>query len=385
MPNVGGSTVQPISVPPVGSAVPPVRVPPRKPGESAWPGPPPPARAVLLSGEHPTLPAAELRALLDVHDPLASVNLEGLVAVVQPQDPAGTDLALSRMALAHEWGELWAQAPETAEGLAHLQALVPPKSLPSGSVAVRSERRGTGKGLDRAAVERGLGAALSQAGHAVDLRSPEQTVFAWLLGGRIACGLRRGLNDRGAFEGRISDERAHFSPVSLHPRRAASLLHLARVAPGGRVYDPFCGTGGFVLEAALEGYEAWGSDLDSFMVQGTLQTLADSGPEPLEGTVFVADIAEAPKLVGAAAVDGLVTDLPYGRGSSTDGEPLRDLYRRAFAAFAELLPPGRFAVVGHPDPSLLEGAEGFGFEVAERHAEPVHRSLVRHFAVLRRV
>jgi tRNA (guanine10-N2)-dimethyltransferase len=366
----------------VGAGVPPVRVPPRRPGEPEWPGPPPPARAVLLSGEHPSLPAAELRALLDVHDPGAGVTLEGLVAVVQPQDPAGTDLALSRMALAHEWGDMWAQAPETADGLAHLQALLPPASMPAGSVAVRSERRGTGKGLDRAAVERGLGSALSQAGRAVDLRAPDHTVFAWLLDGRIACGLRRGLNDRGAFEGRISDERAHFSPVSLHPRRAASLLHLARVPPGGRVYDPFCGTGGFVLEAALEGYDAWGSDLDAFMVQGTLQTLADAGPEPLAGTVFVADIADAPHLAGP--VDGIVTDLPYGRGSSTDGEPLRELYTRAFAAFEDLLPQGRFAVIGHPDAALLAGVEAFGFEVLERHAEPVHRSLVRHYAVLRR-
>jgi tRNA (guanine10-N2)-dimethyltransferase len=378
----GRRTGQPISVALVAAGMAPARLPPRKPGEPQSPGPPPPARAVLLSGEHPTLPAAELRALLDVHDPLASVTLEGLVAVVQPQDPPGTDLALSRMALAHEWGELWAQAPETAAGLAHLQGLVPSPGLPPGSVAVRSERRGVGKGLDRAAVERALGTALSQAGHAVDLRAPKHTVFAWLLDGRVACGLRRGVNDRGAFEGRISDERAHFSPVSLHPRRAASLLHLARVPPGGRVYDPFCGTGGFVLEAALEGYDAWGSDLDSFMVQGTLQTLADAGPEPLAGTAFVADIADAPALAGLA--DGIVTDLPYGRGSTTSGEPLRDLYRRAFAAFAALLPPGRHAVVGHPDPALLDGVGSFGFEVAERHAEPVHRSLVRHYAVLRR-
>lgn len=343
----------------------------------------PPARAVLLSGEHPTLPAAELRALLDVHDPRAGVHAQGLVAAVQPGRPEGTDEALARMALAHEWGELWAQAPETPEGLAQLAAIVRGRASGQGSAAVAAERRGEGKGVDRAAVERALGAALRDAGHAIDLRAPETVLFAWLADGRIAVGLRRGRQDRSRFEARVSDERAHFSPVSMHPRRAASLLHLARVAPGGRVYDPFCGTGGMVLEAALEGYDAWGSDLDSFMVQGTLQTLADAAAEPLDGHAFVADIADAPALVGP--VEAVVTDLPYGRGSSTDGEPLRELYGRAFAAFARLLPAGRHAVVGHPDPSLLSGLEAHGFRVVERHAEPVHRSLVRHYAVAVRV
>lgn len=344
---------------------------------------PPPARAVLLSGEHPTMPAAELRALLDVHDPQATGDALGLVAVVQPGRAERTDAALARMALAHEWGDLWAQAPETLEGLQLLAAAVRARATGVGSAAVAAERRGAGKALDRAVVERTLGAALKGAGHAIDLHAPEQVVFAWLVDGRIAIGLRRGQPDRSRFEARISDERAHFSPVSLHPRRAASLLHLARVAPGGRVYDPFCGTGGMVLEAALEGYDAWGSDLDSFMVQGTLQTLADAAAEPLDGHVFEADIAAVPALVGT--VDGIVTDLPYGRGSSTDGEPLRELYERAFGAFAALLPMGAHAVIGHPDPALLDGLEAHGFRFVERHAEPVHKSLVRHYAVALRV
>jgi tRNA (guanine10-N2)-dimethyltransferase len=341
------------------------------------------ARAVLLSGEHPTLPAAELRALLDVHDARATVLVSGLVAVVQPGHPDRTDVAIGRMALAHEWGDLWAQAPETAEGLEQLAGEVRKRSTGVGTAAVATTRRGEGKGLDRVAVERALGTALKDAGHAIDLRAPGLVVFAWLLDGRIVVGLRRGLVDRSAFEARCSYDRAHFSPVSLHPRRAASLLHLARVPPGGVVYDPFCGTGGFVLEAALEGYRAMGSDLDPFMVQGTLTTLADVGPAPLDGTLFVADIGEAASWAGT--VDGIVTDLPYGRSSGTDGEALRPLYDRAFRTFAQLLPPGRHAVIGHPDPALLDGLEAQGFRIVERHAEPVHRSLVRHYAVAVRI
>lgn len=340
-------------------------------------------RLVLLSGEHPTLPAAELRALLEVHDPGARVAINGLVATVTPTDAAGADAALSRMALAHQWGEAWAAADDTPEGLGHLARAVAQNAPGREPAAVVSERRGLAKSANSLAIERRLGQALRDAGHPIDLRQPKATVFAWMVDGRIHVGLLRGSPDRGAFEARVAEKRAHFSPVGLHPRRAASLLHLARVPPGGTLYDPFCGTGTFVLEAALEGYRALGSDLDAWMVQGTWQTLTDAGPEPLEATVFEADVGAAPHLAGP--VDGIVTDLPYGRASGTEGEALAALYGRAFAAFAQLLPPGRIAVVGHPDPALLEPAAGHGFAVVERHQERAHRSLTRHFAVLRRL
>jgi tRNA (guanine10-N2)-dimethyltransferase len=339
-------------------------------------------RLVLLSGEHATLPAAELRALLEVHDPGAQATIDGLLATVAPRDAAGTDAALARMALAHAWGEPWAAAADTAEGLDELARAVARQAPGTGSAAVVSERRGLAKSGNSLAIERRLGRALADAGHPIDLKAPRLTVFAWMVDGRVHAGLLRGLPDRSVFEGRVAEKRAHFSPVGLHPRRAASLLHLARVPPGGTLYDPFCGTGTFVLEAAMEGYKAFGSDLDAWMVQGTWQTLTDVPPEPLGATVFEADVGATPGLVGP--VDGIVTDLPYGRASGTDGEDLAALYRRAFTAFAALLPPGRLAVVGHPDPALLEPAAQNGLEVVERHEERAHRSLTRHFAVLRR-
>lgn len=342
----------------------------------------PTAQAVLLSGEHPTLPFAELQALLAVHDPGATAQVNGPIAIVQPSDAKATQAALQRMALAHAWGDLWATAPETEAGLHRLAVLVPSVAPATGTIAVAATRRGTGKTLDRSHVERELGAVLKATGLAIDLRAPQRTVFAWMLGDRMAVGLLRGTSTRGDAEARISDERAHFSPVSLHPRRAASLLHLARVPPGGRVLDPFCGTGGLVLEAALEGYDAWGSDIDPFMVQGTLQTLTDQAPQPLDGHVLHADIADVPDLVEGVA--GIVTDFPYGRASSSHDEGLATLYDRAFAAFARLLPADGYAVVGCAQPELLPNLAQHGFELAEQHAERVHRSLTRHYLVARR-
>ncbi|MCA1819900.1 MAG: hypothetical protein ABR562_02735 [Thermoplasmatota archaeon] len=338
-------------------------------------------RAALLSGEHATLPAAELRALCDVHAPGATLAVRGLVA--HAEAGAGLDAALSRMALLFGWGEPWGEADDSPQGLAELADVARRRTDGVGAAAVVTERRGRDKSPRAREAERTLGAALAAAGHAIDLGNPAVVVYAWLLDGRIHVGRRLGVGGRSAFEARVSDARSHFSPVSLHPRRAASLLHLARVPLRGTVYDPFCGTGAFVLEAALEGYKVLASDLDSFMVQGTLQTVTDVPPEPLDVEAFVADVGDTPDLVGL--VDGIVTDLPYGRASSTDREDVGALYGRAFRAFAALLPEGGHAVVGHADPALVPDQPAPGLAVVERHQEYSHKSLTRHFAVVKRV
>ncbi len=330
---------------------------------------------ILLQGDHPTLPDAELQALLAVHGGQVSASPTERVRLVDAPE------ALPHHVQAWGWGEHWGDAPCTTEGIEALAALVATHAPGEGSAAVRSQRYGQDKSPLGTVAERRLGAALAAAGHRIDLASPEVQVYAWLGDGRIHVGRLRGARREG-HQDRITERRAHFSPVGLHPRRAASLVHLARVAPGGRIIDPFCGTGGIVLEAALMGYRVLASDIDATMVQGTLTTLADAAPEPLDADVFVADIGAVPELVDG--IQGIVTDLPYGGASSTHDEDLARLYGRALEAFARLLPPGGHAVVGHAQPALLDPAP-HGLELVERHSEFVHRSLTRHYAVYRRL
>lgn len=218
------------------------------------------------------------------------------------------------------------------------------------------------------------------AGHSIDLDTPVFVVFAWFHAGRVVVGKLEG-NMEHDFEHRTVQKRAHFSPVSLHPRLALALVHLTRCGSGQRIHDPFCGTGGLVLEAALDGFDASGSDLDAWMVAGTLGTLADEGPEPLDAPAFVADVADVPNLLGPGSVDGIVTDLPYGGASTTNKEAIASLYDRAFAAFALLLPAGRRVVFGCHDEALGRRIEDAGFRVEAVHEQFVHRSLTRRFFV----
>lgn len=344
----------------------------------------PPSYAVLLTGDHPDLPMAEVSALEALRSSRGILRYAPR-RVHWTQDRDVARRVVQRIA----WGEHWASADDTPEGLRILARAVRHRTDGEGTAAVRVVRYGPDKSPNRAPVEKALGQALVDAGHPIDLRHPDQEVYAWMGEGTIHVGRLLG-GRRDAYGDRIMEKRAHFQPVGLHPRRAASLVHLAGVPPGSRILDPFCGTGGIVLEAALLGFDAWGSDLDPWMVQGTCQTLTDAGPETVDGTVFQADIGDVPDLVGD--VDAIVTDMPYGGASSTHDETLDALYARTFDAIARILPAGGTAVVGHAEPRLLQDLETHGLSVRTYDAptepmvfqEYVHRSMTRHYAVLRR-
>lgn len=341
---------------------------------------------ILTTGDNPELAVGEFTALQEVEagaHPARSVPQRILLT----DHRAVAERFVQRLA----WGRMWGSADADEAGLDILARAVRANAPGQGSAAVRSIRFGAATGLRRTHIERTLGAALVDAGHSIDLQDPDFEVLAWVGDDGLFVGELLG-ERADQFGDRAMDQRAHFSPIGLHPRRAASLVHLARVPRGGRILDPFCGTGGILIEAALLGYEAWGSDLDPWMVQGSNQALADAAPEPLPGNVFHADIGDVPDLV--EGIDGIVTDMPYGGASTTHDEALPRLYRRALEAFARILPPGGCAVIGHRDPSLLEPAPEYGLEVMRdahhlqspfTYKEYVHGSMTRHYTVLRRV
>jgi tRNA (guanine10-N2)-dimethyltransferase len=164
--------------------------------------------------------------------------------------------------------------------------------------------------------------------------------------------------------------------VSLHPRYARALVNLTQVLEGQTLLDPFCGTGGLLLEAALMGVRALGSDASPEMIEGCRENMAHFGArwQRLE----VLDIGEVAEAFGA--VEAVATDPPYGRSASTRREPVRELHERGLRAVQDVLKPSRLAGVVLPYP--CGGTEGLRLE--QEHVQRVHRSLDRHYCLLRR-
>ena len=320
---------------------------------------------IELSGEHPTLPRAEALAALEAEGvELREVQLSSRVLYL---DAAGPVLrAVARLALASFVCEELAQGDlEALRGFA--------RGYDLRGKTFRTRVRPLGVEVDRKAIEGPLGADFGKTGR-VDLIAPSVD-FRVLVGAECLLGRVVYRVDRRGLESRKVTRRIFQRPITLHPKLARALVNLSRVPIGGRIADPFCGTGGVVLEASRMGLRAIGADLRRTMVVGARDALHALGTQ---AAFLVAEAGHPPWSRGS--LDGIAADPPYGRAATTRGEPPLDLYERAFAAFDETLPRGRHVAVVLPTDDAVAVGERHG-ELLERHALRVHKSLTRNFCV----
>ncbi len=319
-----------------------------------------------LSGEHPTLPRAEVVACLEAEEVEHEITAEGPGYIVAKFDRSRLDDVTSRVALTHRVGRYLGSATK-----ASTRTFLRSVSLPEGSISVRAKRfEGSGDPeLSRDVAK--LAAEILATGRKVDLASADVRIRV-LLSDRFHFYLEETTIDRAQYDARHVRSRPFFSPISLHPRYARALVNLTRVRRGQSLLDPFCGTGGVLIEAALVGAKALGSDLSQEMLDGCAVNMEHfrTRPERLE-RVDVGDILET-----FGPVHAIATDPPYGRSASTMKEPMHDLHLRAIESIRAALTKDGLAAVVLP----WDCTASFG--VREHHEQRVHRSLTRHYCVL---
>ncbi|MHB1708278.1 MAG: DNA methyltransferase [Thermoplasmataceae archaeon] len=184
--------------------------------------------------------------------------------------------------------------------------------------------------------------------------------------------------DRKELEQRRAPMRPFFSPVSLHPKFGRYLVNVSMTKPGDLVLDPFCGTGGILIEAAMMGRRIVGSDISLSMVMGArlnLKYFGYSDAKILRSSVSELDLDEK--------VTAIITDMPYGRNSSLHGDNIEQLYQESFAAFHNLLVDKGHCALIVGDSSLLELSNEF-FSLVSMVPVPQHKSLTRYFTVVRK-
>ncbi len=273
-----------------------------------------------------------------------------------------------RLALTHRIGRYLGRCPpiEAEEFASRL-------ILPSGSVAVRVKRVHISlPGIDTYRLEKKIAGKVAL-GRKVDLEKPDVELRI-LASGSLHFFITSKEIDRRQFDRRKVALRPFFSPISLHPRYARALVNLTRVKRGQTLLDPFCGTGGILMEAATIGVRTYGSDVSKDMVAGCANNLHHFGLD-YEGMEKI-DIGGIAAAFGE--VDVVATDPPYGRSTSTMNEPIKELYARAFHSMGRVLKGGGSLaiVLPTPCPGSLPS-----LDLRENHEQRVHRSLTRTYCI----
>ncbi|MBW2976758.1 methyltransferase domain-containing protein [Candidatus Woesearchaeota archaeon] len=106
----------------------------------------------------------------------------------------------------------------------------------------------------------------------VNLETPKTHIEIFFTEDRIFCGLLL-KKLRHTFEERKSHLRPRPSPVSLHPKLARAMVNLTGAKENDLIVDPFCGSGGILIEAGLMGMKTVGYDINKKMVWKSMVNL----------------------------------------------------------------------------------------------------------------
>jgi tRNA (guanine10-N2)-dimethyltransferase len=338
----------------------------------------------LLSGEHPTLPAAELKAILKAESYRYRI-LEKLTQVLRLEaDASSVEAIRFRSALTRICcKEIFNCDANLPEILNKVRSASLEESIGGGEtfvVRVRRVKRFAPK-LSGVELERKLGEEILEKVNKikVNLTNPQKTFFGVLTDKKFIFGLKTAEVPTKPFSERSPQKRPVFHPTAMHAKLARTLVNLAQPKNGDLVLDPFCGTGGILTEAGLLGCRVLGFDAKPHMLRGGLQNLLHYGIEP-EGMV-VADARHPPVF----RVDCIVTDPPYGRSASTLGMTTRHIVEDFLDAVGDAVPKGNRICIASPKTiKLVEAGEEAGFKHEESHFVYVHGSLTREIAVFKR-
>lgn len=207
----------------------------------------------------------------------------------------------------------------------------------------------------------------------VSLENPEIEYRAIFTDGQCFLGQVVARTERGSYASRNPNQRAYFHPGVIMPLLARAIVNLTRVKSGGTLLDPFCGTGGILLECQMIGVNAIGSDYNLEMLLGCKQNI--------EGGICIhADATSMP--YKDESFDAVAADLPYGQSTAIEASSLEALYHGSLAEIRRVLKKdGRAVIVTHKDIRHLIPESGF--ELEGFFEQYVHKSLTRRIHVLK--
>jgi len=227
----------------------------------------------------------------------------------------------------------------------------------------------------------------------VKLEDPKTLIELFFVKNKVYCGLLS-KKIKKDFEKRKAHLRPELHPTSLHPKLARCLVNLSGAEMGSTAADPFCGSGGILIEAGLMGLKPVGYDLYDVMIRRAKINL-----DYYKIRNYKLINKDALKI--NKKYDYIVTDPPYGLNTSVwirknnrnkkislkqvdkkeKTKNLESFYLQFLKNLKKIL--GKRAVVIFPHyvnyKKLIKRA---GFKIEKEFSQFIHRSLTRKIFVL---
>ncbi len=331
--------------------------------------------AFELSGEHDTLPKSEAIACLESlkADFRTYLSFDSCL-VVDLRNNANSiieDLS-KKLAMTHHIIKVIGIGGSGEKDILELVDNSPLDFTETYSIRVRRIKEYSM--INTESMEKQLGGIFYRKGFHADLRSPITKFRVLLTEDKSVFGYIAASIDRSAYEARKPHYRPFFYPGVLMPRVARALVNIAK--PEEYMLDPFCGTGGILIEAGLLGIKVIGGEVQRKLLIGAKTNLDYYG---VDYSLMYQDACRL--ALCNASMDAVVTDPPYGRSAAIKAESIEILLSYSLNEIFRVLKKSKRAVfVSEREVENL--ALEAGFRVLEVHEQRVHKSLTRRICVL---
>jgi tRNA (guanine10-N2)-dimethyltransferase len=331
--------------------------------------------AFELSGEHNTIPSSEVLSCLRLLNADFRVchSLDGCL-VVDIKDRTGEIIEniSKRAAMTHHiikvlgiGGPGEQEIPDMVE-----------KNMPDfeGTYSVRVKRVRDYSKINTEFMEGEIGSIFHENGKRANLKNPQMKFRLVLTEDKSIFGCLLSSIDRSIFESRKPHNKPFFYPGVLMPRVARALVNISM--PQESLLDPFCGTGGILVEGGLIGLKVIGGDMQRKILLGAKMNLEHYN---VNYSLMFEDACRL--ALRNESVDAVVTDPPYGRSAAIKAASLEHMLATSMKEIHRVLKNNKRAVFVSERP-IEELATDAGFKVIEKHLQRVHKSLTRRILVL---
>ena len=337
----------------------------------------------IQSQEHPQLPIAELKAVMDCENIVANIDIitEGLVILkdIAPEKCGDYyEILTKRLGYTHEVHEIivTSQIEKLNEDVASIDW----SEYINETFAVRVKRFHSE--IDTVATERKMGSLILENCDdiKVNLKKPKSLIRVVAFKDVVYVAIERIKLNKKHFEETKPHKRPFFYPGSMSPKLARCMVNLSRVTEGQLVLDPFCGTGGILIEAGLIGCKVVGSDIYWKMKNGTAINLEHYGITDYR--TFNLDVRDLKMYEKVAAV---VTDPPYGISTTTGDVDGENIIKEFYKSIYDNMKDDAYLCMASPHfIDLKPMVDEVGFEIVEQYGIKMHRSLTRIISVIRK-